>query len=85
MNIVTVLRLHFYCVLLFFCLSLKPAFAFQQSNSFKNSEVTAISADISAIFPSATHIGTPDPNLAKNTVYPLSELLGYVIEKLPSL
>ena len=69
MNIITLIRLHFYFLLLFFCLSLKPAFAFQASNAFKNSEVTAISADISAIFPSAMRIGTPDPNLATTPVY----------------
>jgi NosR/NirI family nitrous oxide reductase transcriptional regulator len=80
MNIVTVLRLHFYFFCLFFCLCLKPAFAFQESNSFKNTEVTAIPADISAIFPSATRIGTPDPKLATIPVYQLSQLLGYVFE-----
>ncbi len=80
MNIVTVLRLHFYFLLLFFCISLKPAFAFEESNSFKNSEVTAIPADIKAIFPSATRIGRTDPNLATIPVYQLSQLLGYVFE-----
>jgi len=80
MNIVTVLRLHFYFLFLFFCISLKPAFAFEESNSFKNSEVTAIPADIKAIFPSATRIGRTDPNLATIPVYQLSQLLGYVFE-----
>jgi NosR/NirI family nitrous oxide reductase transcriptional regulator len=80
MNIVTVLRLHFYFFCLFLCLSIKPAFAFQESNSFQNSEVTAIPADISAIFPSATRIGTADPNLATIPVYQLSQLLGYVFK-----
>jgi NosR/NirI family nitrous oxide reductase transcriptional regulator len=63
-----------------FCLSIKPAFAFQESNSFKNSEVTTIPADISAIFPSATRIGTADPSLATIPVYQLSQLLGYVFK-----
>jgi NosR/NirI family nitrous oxide reductase transcriptional regulator len=80
MNIVTVLRLHFYFFYLFLCLSIKPVFAFQESNSFQNSEVTAIPADISAIFPSATRIGTADPNLATIPVYQLSQLLGYVFK-----
>jgi NosR/NirI family nitrous oxide reductase transcriptional regulator len=80
MNIVTVLRLHFYFFCLFLCLSIKPVFAFQESNSFQNSEVTAIPADISAIFPSATRIGTADPNLATIPVYQLSQLLGYVFK-----
>lgn len=80
MNIVTVLRLHFYFLFLFFCISLKPAFAFEESNSFKNSEVTAIPADIKAIFPSATRIGRTDPDLATTPVYQLSQLLGYVFE-----
>lgn len=80
MNIVALLRFHFCFLFLFFCLSLKPATAFEESNSFKNSEVTAIPADISAIFPSATRIGTPVPNLATTPVYQLSQLLGYVFE-----
>jgi len=80
MNSVASFRLHFYFLFLFFCISLKPAFAFEESNSFKNSEVTAIPADISAIFPSATRIGQPDPNLATTPVYQLSQLLGYVFE-----
>ena len=80
MNIVTTLRLHFYFLFLFFCLSLKPTFAFEASNSFKNSDVTAIPTDISAIFPSATRIGRPDPDLAIIPVYQLSQLLGYIFE-----
>lgn len=80
MNIVTLLRLHCFFFFLFFCISLKPAFAFDESNSFKNSEVTAIPADIKAIFPSATRIGQTDPNLATIPVYQLSQLLGYVFE-----
>ncbi|WP_114325792.1 4Fe-4S binding protein [Candidatus Colwellia aromaticivorans] len=80
MNIVDVLRLHFYLLFLFLCISLKPAFAFDESNSFKNSEVTAIPADIKEIFPSATRIGQTDPNLATTPVYQLSQLLGYVFE-----
>ncbi|MBL4822801.1 MAG: 4Fe-4S binding protein [Colwellia sp.] len=80
MNSVTVLRLHFFILFLFFCISLKPALAFDDGNSFKNSEVTAIPADITAIFPSATRIGRPDPDLAIIPVYQLSQLLGYVFE-----
>ena len=80
MKIVTLLRLHLYFLFLFFCFSLKPAFAYEESNSFKNSEVTTIPTDIKAIFPSATRIGTADPNLATTPVYQLSQLLGYVFE-----
>ncbi|PCI52461.1 MAG: (4Fe-4S)-binding protein [Gammaproteobacteria bacterium] len=80
MNRISLLRLHFYFFFLFFCLSLKPTFAFDESNSFKNSDVTAIPVDIKAIFPSATRIGQPDANLATIPVYQLSQLLGYVFE-----
>jgi NosR/NirI family nitrous oxide reductase transcriptional regulator len=80
LNIVTLLRLPFYFVCLFFCLSLTPAFAYQESNSFENSEVTAIPANIKAIFPSATRIGATEPDLAIIPVYQLSQLLGYVFE-----
>jgi len=80
MNIITLLRLHIYIIFLFCCISLKPTYAYEEQNSFKNSDVTAIPADISAIFPSATRIGQPDPNLATIPVYQLSQLLGYVFE-----
>jgi transcriptional regulator of nitric oxide reductase len=80
MNIVPTLRLHFFFLLLIFCTSLKPAFAFNEANSFKNSEVTAIPANIADIFPSATRIGRTDPDLPITPVYQLSQLLGYVFE-----
>jgi transcriptional regulator of nitric oxide reductase len=84
MNISTLFRLHFYSLLLplllLFCTLLKPAFAFEDASSFKNSEVTAIPANIATIFPSATRIGTIDPNLHITPIYQLSQLLGYVFE-----
>jgi len=80
MHMVTLLRLHFYFLLLFFCISLKPTFAFENSNSFKNSDVTAIPSEIAAIFPSATRIGQTDTDLATTPVYQLSQLLGYVFK-----
>ncbi|OUS32799.1 (4Fe-4S)-binding protein [Thalassotalea sp. 42_200_T64] len=61
-------------------MSLQPVFAFDNSSSFKNQEVTTIPADIAAIFPDATHIGRPVPNLAVTPVYQLNQLLGYVFE-----
>jgi transcriptional regulator of nitric oxide reductase len=84
MNTITLFRLHFFSFLfpliLLFSILLKPAFAFEDANSFKNSEVTAIPENIATIFPSATRIGRPDPNLAITPVYQLSQLLGYVFE-----
>jgi transcriptional regulator of nitric oxide reductase len=62
------------------CFYLKPTLAFEESNSFKNSDVTTIPANITAIFPSATRIGTIDPNLHTTPIYQLSQLLGYVFE-----
>ena len=80
MNFVPLLRLHFFSLVFLFCIPLKLAFAFDESNSFKNSEVTAIPANIAEIFPSATRIGRSDPDLAITPVYQLSQLLGYVFE-----
>lgn len=80
MNLVTLLRLPIYFLFVLFCILLKPVVAFESTNSFKNSEVTAIPADIKTIFPSATRIGSPDPDLAITPVYQLSQLLGYVFE-----
>lgn len=80
MKMVNLLRLPIYFVLFLFFTSLNSALAFNESNSFKNSEVTAIPADIYAIFPSATRIGSPDPDLKITPVYQLSQLLGYVFE-----
>jgi transcriptional regulator of nitric oxide reductase len=80
MNIITLLRLHCFFLFLILSLSFRPVFAFEESNSFKNSEVTAIPANIKAIFPSATRIGQPDEKLATIPVYQLSQLLGYVFE-----
>jgi len=80
MNMVTFLRFHLFLLFFLFCISLKPSFAFDDSNSFKNSEVTAIPADIKTLFPSATRIGSPDPDIAITPVYQLSQLLGYVFE-----
>jgi transcriptional regulator of nitric oxide reductase len=80
MNFVPLLRLHFFSLVFLFCIPLKLAFAFDESNSFKNSEVTAIPADIAEIFPSATRIGHSDSDLAITPVYQLSQLLGYVFE-----
>ena len=79
-HIVPLLRLHFFSLLLIFCIPLKLAFAFDESNSFKNSEVTSIPASIAEIFPSATRVGRSDPDLAITPVYQLSQLLGYVFE-----
>lgn len=79
-HIVPLLRLHFFSLLLIFCIPLKLAFAFDESNSFKNSEVTSIPANIAEIFPSATRVGRSDPDLAITPVYQLSQLLGYVFE-----
>ena len=80
MSFVPLLRLHFFSLVFLFCIPLKLAFAFDESNSFKNSEVTAIPADIAEIFPSATRIGHSDSDLAITPVYQLSQLLGYVFE-----
>ncbi len=80
MNFVPLLRLHFLFLLLLSFSFLQPAFAFDESNSFKNSEVTAIPTEITAIFPSATRIGNVDPELAITPVYQLSQLLGYVFQ-----
>jgi NosR/NirI family nitrous oxide reductase transcriptional regulator len=74
------LRLHFYFLLIAFCLVLKPAAAFEQKSSYNNNEVTAIPANIAQLFPSATRIGQSDPDLAITPVYQLSQLLGYVFE-----
>jgi transcriptional regulator of nitric oxide reductase len=84
MNTINLFRLHFYSLLLplllLVCTLLKPAFAFEDTNYLKNSEVTTIPENIATIFPSATRIGRPDPNLAIIPVYQLSQLLGYVFE-----
>jgi len=80
MYMVPLLRLHFFSLLLIFCIPLKLALAFDESNSFKNSEVTSIPANIAEIFPSATRVGSRDPDLAITPVYQLSQLLGYVFE-----
>ena len=80
MNTITSFRLHFYFFVLFLFTSLQPVFALDNSDAFKNSKLTAIPADITIIFPSATHIGEPDPNLAVTPVYQLNQLLGYVFE-----
>ena len=80
MKRVNLLRLPIYFILFLFFTSLNSALAFNESNSFKNSEVTAIPADIYEIFPSATRIGSPDPDLKITPVYQLSQLLGYVFE-----
>lgn len=80
MSISSLLRFYFYFLFLFFCLSLQPVFAFDSSSSFKDKEATAISADILAIFPSATRIGQPDPILKTTPVYQLNQLLGYAFE-----
>lgn len=80
MNRAKLLRLYLYFFLLIFSISLKPAFAFENINSFKNSEVTAIPVNIAELFPSATRIGRTEPNLAITPVYQLSQLLGYVFE-----
>ena len=80
MNMVNFLRLPILFLFFFLSLSQNPVLAYNESSSFKNSEVTAIPADISAIFPSATRIGSPDPDIAITPVYQLSQLLGYVFE-----
>lgn len=80
MDIVNSLRLHFYFLVFSLSLFFTPAYAFEGSSSFKNNEVTAIPADITALFPSATRIGQTDPDLAITPVYQLSQLLGYVFE-----
>jgi transcriptional regulator of nitric oxide reductase len=80
MNKVPRLRRHFFFLRLVFFIPRKLAVAFEESNSFKNSEVTAIPANIAAIFPSATRIGRTETDLAITPVYQLSQLLGYVFE-----
>ena len=75
-----VLRLHFSLLLIFFCIVLKSASAFEQKSSYNNHEVTVIPANIAQLFPSATRIGRTDPDLAITPVYQLSQLLGYVFE-----
>ena len=80
MNLVYLLRLHFLLLSLLLFTSLQTAIAFDDANSFKNSDVTAIPAEITAIFPSATRIGNVDPELAITPVYQLSQLLGYVFQ-----
>jgi len=80
MNCVPLLRLPFLFIFLLFFTSIQSTFAFNESNSFKNSEVTAIPSEITAIFPSATRIGNVDAELAITPVYQLSQLLGYVFQ-----
>lgn len=80
MNIVILFRLRLFSLFLLLFISLTPAFAFDDANSFKNSEVTAIPENIASIFPSATRIGRTDPDIAITPVYQLSQLLGYVFE-----
>jgi len=80
MSIVTLLRFHLYFLFLLLCLPTQTAFAFDNSNSFKDKEATIISADIIAIFPTATRIGPTDPNLAITPVYQLNQLLGYTFK-----
>lgn len=46
----------------------------------KEGDVTHIPADIEAIFPTATRIGTQDPEVPVIPVYQLNQLLGYVFE-----
>ena len=46
----------------------------------KEGDVTYIPADIEAIFPTATRIGTRDPDIPVIPVYQLNQLLGYVFE-----
>ncbi|MBT4884037.1 MAG: 4Fe-4S binding protein [Glaciecola sp.] len=46
----------------------------------KEGDVTHIPADIEAIFPTATRIGTRDPDIPVIPVYQLNQLLGYVFE-----
>ncbi len=80
MHIAKLLWLPFYFFLLISCIFLKPASAFEQTSSYNNNEVTAIPENIAELFPSATRIGSTDPDLAITPVYQLSQLLGYVFE-----
>ncbi|WP_284700324.1 4Fe-4S binding protein [Opacimonas viscosa] len=59
---------------LFFCISLSHL-------SFgKEGDVTDIPTAIDEIFPTATRIGAPDPDIPVTPVYQLNQLLGYVFE-----
>lgn len=63
------------CLLIFILMSVHVPEVFS-----KEGDVTHIPADIEAIFPTATRIGTRDPDVPVIPVFQLNQLLGYVFE-----
>jgi NosR/NirI family nitrous oxide reductase transcriptional regulator len=73
MHIIAVVSRVCLLILILMCVYLPEVFS-------KEGDVTHIPADIEAIFPTATRIGTRDPDIPVIPVYQLNQLLGYVFE-----
>jgi NosR/NirI family nitrous oxide reductase transcriptional regulator len=73
MHIIAVVSRVCLLILILMCVYLPEVFS-------KEGDVTYIPADIEAIFPTATRIGTRDPDIPVIPVYQLNQLLGYVFE-----
>jgi NosR/NirI family nitrous oxide reductase transcriptional regulator len=73
MHIIAVVSRVCLLILILMCVYLPEVFS-------KEGDVTHIPADIEAIFPTATRIGTGDPDIPVIPVYQLNQLLGYVFE-----
>ena len=73
MHIIALLSRVCLLILILMCVYVPEVFS-------KEGDVTHIPADIEAIFPTATRIGTRDPDIPIIPVYQLNQLLGYVFE-----
>lgn len=73
MHIIALLSRVCLLILILMCVYVPEVFS-------KEGDVTHIPADIEAIFPTATRIGTRDPDIPVIPVYQLNQLLGYVFE-----
>ncbi len=73
MHIIALLSRVCLLILILMCVYVPEVFS-------KEGDVTHIPADIEAIFPTATRIGTQDPEIPVIPVYQLNQLLGYVFE-----
>ncbi len=73
MHIIALLSRVCLLILILMCVYVPEVFS-------KEGDVTHIPADIEAIFPTATRIGTRDPEIPVIPVYQLNQLLGYVFE-----
>lgn len=73
MHIIAVVSRVCLLILILMCVYVPEVFS-------KEGDVTHIPADIEAIFPTATRIGTRDPDIPVIPVYQLNQLLGYVFE-----